>query len=252
MALSILVTLGPAVRGRRLDPVTLGLIGGGVLVGGGVGVVAARRVSMTAMPQLVAAFHSLVGMAACLVAVGAIYSPEAFGIDHPAGGVLRISLIELSLGVAIGAMTFTGSVIAFAKLNGNMSGAPIMLPGRHFLNVAIAFALVILVGVLVGSRGDALWAFWAVFGLALLLGITLIIPIGGADMPSWSRSEHYRRAARARFTLHNISLIITGALSIVRRHPQLHHVKGITLAPFGHLAASVRDRRGRAPVGPGR
>jgi NAD(P) transhydrogenase subunit beta len=101
-----------------------------VAVGGVAGAVIARRVSMTAMPQLVAAFHSLVGLAACLVAVGAMYSPEAFGIGD-LDGVRRVSLVELSLGVAIGAMTFTGSVIAFAKLNGNMSGAPILLPGRH-------------------------------------------------------------------------------------------------------------------------
>jgi NAD(P) transhydrogenase subunit beta len=131
MALAVGVTLLLLLSEDRLDPATLGLIVGGVAVGGIVGAVIARRVSMTAMPQLVAAFHSLVGLAACLVAVGAIYAPNSFGIADTAvlaDGIQRLSLVELSLGVAIGAMTFTGSVIAFAKLNGNMGGAPYCCP----------------------------------------------------------------------------------------------------------------------------
>jgi NAD(P) transhydrogenase subunit beta len=216
MALAVGVTVLLLLGDDRLDLVTLGLIGGGVAVGGIAGAVIARRVSMTAMPQLVAAFHSLVGLAACLVAVGAIYAPESFGIAGEFGeGIHRLSLIELSIGVAIGAVTFTGSVIAFAKLNGNMGGAPILLPARHLLNIAIAVGIVALIGVLVASRGEALWAFWAVFGLSLLLGVTLIIPIGGADMPvvvSMLNSYSGWAAAALGFTLENIALIITGAL----------------------------------------
>ncbi len=200
---------------HALDAVTLGLIIVGVAIGGGVGAVVARRVPMTAMPQLVAAFHSLVGLAACLVAVAAIYTPAAYGIALPDGSVKLESLIELSVGVAIGAITFTGSLIAFAKLNGNMGGAPIMLPARHLLNIAIAVAVVVLIVVLVMSGGSAIWAFWGVFVLALVAGITLIIPIGGADMPvvvSMLNSYSGWAAAALGFTLENTTLIITGAL----------------------------------------
>ena len=130
MAIAVGVTLLTLLSQGALDPITLGLIVGGVAVGGGVGAIIARRVPMTSMPQLVAAFHSLVGLAACLVAVAAIYTPAAYGILGENGLVHNQSLIELSLGLAIGAITFTGSVIAFAKLNGNMSGAPILLPAR--------------------------------------------------------------------------------------------------------------------------
>jgi NAD(P) transhydrogenase subunit beta len=216
MAIAVAVTLLLLLGEDRLDVATLGLIVAGVAVGGGAGAVIARRVSMTSMPQLVAAFHSLVGMAACLVAVGAIYSPESFGIAGEFGeGIKRISLVELSLGVAIGAMTFTGSVIAFAKLNGNMSGAPILLPARHLLNILIAGGIVALIVLLVASQGEALWAFWAIFALSLLLGVTLIVPIGGADMPvvvSMLNSYSGWAAAALGFTLENIALIITGAL----------------------------------------
>ncbi|HTK36144.1 MAG TPA: NAD(P)(+) transhydrogenase (Re/Si-specific) subunit beta [Caulobacteraceae bacterium] len=215
MALAIGVTLVTLWGQNALDPLTLGLIAVGVAIGGGVGAMIARRVAMTAMPQLVAAFHSLVGMAACLVAVAAVYTPAAYGIATPDGAVKLQSLIELSVGVAIGAVTFTGSLIAFAKLNGNMSGAPIMLPARHLLNIALAVVLVALVVVLAASGGDAKWAFWGVFALALILGVTLIIPIGGADMPvvvSMLNSYSGWAAAALGFTLENVTLIITGAL----------------------------------------
>ncbi|MBC6980237.1 NAD(P)(+) transhydrogenase (Re/Si-specific) subunit beta [Caulobacter sp. 17J80-11] len=215
MAIAIGVTLLTLWGQGALDAATAGMIAGGVAVGGVIGAVIARRVPMTAMPQLVAAFHSLVGLAACLVAVGAIYSPGAFGILAGDGGIKLQSLVELSLGVAIGAITFTGSVIAFAKLNGNMSGAPILLPARHLLNLALGAALTALVVLLVMSHGQAVWAFWAIFGLALVLGITLIIPIGGADMPvvvSMLNSYSGWAAAALGFTLENIALIITGAL----------------------------------------
>ena len=183
--------------------------------GGGAGALIAARVQMTQMPQLVAAFHSLVGMAACLVAIGAVYAPESFGIATADGGIKMLSIIELSLGVAIGAITFTGSVIAFAKLDGRMSGAPIILPMRHLINIGLALGLVLLMGVLIGSGGTAVWAFWGVFILALVLGATLIIPIGGADMPvvvSMLNSYSGWAAAALGFTLENIALIITGAL----------------------------------------
>jgi len=215
MALAVAVTLATLWASETLDPLTLALIGGGVVVGGGAGALIAARVQMTQMPQLVAAFHSLVGMAACLVAVGAVYAPESFGIATAAGGIKTISIIELSLGVAIGAVTFTGSVIAFAKLNGNMSGAPILLPARHLINIALALGLVLLIGVMIGSGGTATWAFWGVFLIALILGATLIIPIGGADMPvvvSMLNSYSGWAAAALGFTLENTALIITGAL----------------------------------------
>jgi NAD(P) transhydrogenase subunit beta len=215
MALAVGVTLLTLWWTHTLDPLTLALIAGGVTVGGGAGAFIAAKVKMTDMPQLVAAFHSLVGLAACLVAVGAVYAPESFGIATEAGGIKTLSIIELSLGVAIGAITFTGSVIAFAKLDGRMSGAPIILPARHLINIGLALALVFLIGILIGTGGTAVWAFWGVFLIALILGATLIIPIGGADMPvvvSMLNSYSGWAAAALGFTLENIALIITGAL----------------------------------------
>jgi NAD(P) transhydrogenase subunit beta len=170
---------------------------------------------MTSMPQLVAAFHSLVGLAACLVAVAAIYTPAAYGILGEDGRVHTQSVIELAVGLAIGAITFTGSVIAFAKLNGNMSGASILLPARHLINILFGLTIIALVVVLVMSGGQAIWAFWGIFALALVIGITLIIPIGGADMPvvvSMLNSYSGWAAAALGFTLENTTLIITGAL----------------------------------------
>jgi NAD(P) transhydrogenase subunit beta len=214
MAIAVGTVMATLFSQGALDVLTLALIIGGVAIGGGVGAVIARKVPMTSMPQLVAAFHSLVGLAACLVAVAAIYTPEAYGIGV-VGAIHGASLVELSLGLAIGAVTFTGSVIAFAKLNGNMSGAPILLPARHLLNIAIALGIVALVVVLVMSGGSAIWAFWTIFALALLIGVTLIIPIGGADMPvvvSMLNSYSGWAAAALGFTLENTTLIITGAL----------------------------------------
>jgi NAD(P) transhydrogenase subunit beta len=215
MAIAVLTTLATLFSQGKLDTITIGLIVAGIAVGGGVGAVIARKVPMTSMPQLVAAFHSLVGLAACLVAVAAIYTPDAYGIADDVGGVKLESLIELSLGLAIGAITFAGSIIAFAKLNGNMSGAPILLPGRHILNGLIALTIVAMIVILVISGGTATLAFWAVFGLSLIIGVTLIIPIGGADMPvvvSMLNSYSGWAAAALGFTLENTTLIITGAL----------------------------------------
>ncbi len=214
MAIAVATTLLTLWKGGALDATTLILICGGVAIGGSVGAVIARRVQMTAMPQLVAAFHSLVGLAACLVAAAALYTPSAYGIAV-AHGVKLESLIELSIGAAIGAVTFTGSLIAFAKLNGNMSGAPIILPARHLLNIAIAAGVVALIVILAISGGEAKWAFWGVFAVAVIAGVTLIVPIGGADMPvvvSMLNSYSGWAAAALGFTLENVTLIITGAL----------------------------------------
>src|SRR5256714_6715245 len=149
----------------------------GIAIGGSIGAMIARRVPMTSMPELVAAFHSLVGMAAVLVAAGAFYAPEAFDIGKP-GAIHGSSLVEMSLGVAIGALTFTGSVIAFLKLSARMSGAPIILPARHAVNIALALALVVLVVVFVRTESHA--AFWLVALVSFALGVLMIIPIGGA------------------------------------------------------------------------
>ena len=189
-----------------------GLVVVGMALGGGTGAVIARRVPMTAMPQLVAAFHSLVGMAAVLVAAGALYSPAAFGIGS-VGHIHAQSLVEMSLGVAIGAVTFTGSVIAFLKLDGRMSGAPIMLPARHAINIALAAAIVALIVWFV--RSEQYLAFWLLAFASFLIGVLIIIPIGGADMPvviSMLNSYSGWAAAGIGFTLGNSALIITGAL----------------------------------------
>jgi NAD(P) transhydrogenase subunit beta len=198
-----------------LDGMTLGLILGGAAIGGLGGGFIANRIQMTQMPQLVAAFHSLVGLAAVCVAAAAYCAPASFHIALPLGGIKAASLIELALGTAIGAVTFTGSVIAFAKLNGNMSGAPILLPARHLINIALGLAIVGLVVYMVQDGGRETWPFWAILVLSLVVGITLIIPIGGADMPvvvSMLNSYSGWAAAALGFTLENTALIITGAL----------------------------------------
>jgi proton-translocating NAD(P)+ transhydrogenase subunit beta len=209
MAIAVVTTLAVA---RSEEAITWAMIVGGVAVGGGTGAVIARRIPITAMPELVAAFHSLVGMAAVLVAAAAFYAPEAFGIGSP-GAIHTSSLIEMSLGAAIGAITFTGSVIAFLKLSGRMSGKPIILPARHLLNIGLALALVACI-VLFCREQSAIY-FWAIAVLSFLLGILIIVPIGGADMPvviSMLNSYSGWAAAGIGFTLGNTALIITGAL----------------------------------------
>jgi len=189
-----------------------GLVVLGMGVGGGIGAVIARRVPMTSMPELVAAFHSLVGMAAVLVAAGALYAPAAFGIGTE-GNIHGQSLIEMSLGVAIGAVTFTGSVIAFLKLSGRMSGAPIILPARHVINIALAVGLVALIVWFYLAQPHI--AFWLIAAVSFLLGVLIIVPIGGADMPvviSMLNSYSGWAAAGIGFTLGNSALIVTGAL----------------------------------------
>ena len=211
MAIAILTTLGQL--GTLDSPLTWLLILAGMGLGGGIGAYTARQIPMTMMPELVAAFHSLVGLAAVFVAAGALYAPEAFGIGAP-GNIAGASLLEMSLGVAIGAITFTGSVIAFAKLSGRMSGKPILLPARHAINIGLAVLLVVLVYAFCQSGGSAL-LFWAITLVALVFGVLIIVPIGGADMPvviSMLNSYSGWAAAGIGFTLGNIALIVTGAL----------------------------------------
>ena len=210
MAIAMATTLAIAAPQLQL---TWYLIAGGITAGGLIGAIIARRIPMTAMPELVAAFHSLVGLAAVFVAAAALYSPASFGIGER-GDINVVSLIEMSLGVAIGAITFTGSVIAFAKLSGRMSGKPIILPARHAINIGLAVLMVWLIYQFCLSGGDPL-LFWAITATAMLFGVLIIIPIGGADMPvvvSMLNSYSGWAAAGIGFTLSNIALIITGAL----------------------------------------
>ena len=186
---------------------------GAIAIGGGIGWVIARRIAMTDMPQLVAAFHSLVGLAAVLVAAAAFLNPVAFGITGADGLINPVSRVEMGLGIAIGAITFSGSVIAFLKLAGKMSGAPILLPLRHVINLGTLAAIIGLVGYFTIDQSP--WVFWTITALSFLIGFLLIIPIGGADMPvvvSMLNSYSGWAAAAMGFTLHNTAMIITGAL----------------------------------------
>ncbi|OYU49768.1 MAG: NAD synthetase [Rhizobiales bacterium PAR1] len=184
----------------------------GLALGGGFGAYMAKKVEMTKMPQLVAFFHALVGLSAVFVAAAALYAPQAFGIGS-IGHIKGASLFEMALGVAIGAVTFTGSVIAFLKLDGRMSGKPIMLPQRHAINSALAILLLVLIAIFIGTESQVV--FWLTVIVSLALGVLLIIPIGGADMPvvvSMLNSYSGWAAAGIGFTLGNLALIITGAL----------------------------------------
>jgi NAD(P) transhydrogenase subunit beta len=206
MAVAILTTLAlPIVQ-------SYGFIVAGVAAGGAVGGLIARRIQMTALPQLVAAFHSLVGLAAVCVAAAAFYAPAKFGIGQP-GAIAAGSLVEMGLGVAVGAVTFTGSIIAFAKLQALMSGAPIIFKGQHILNAALGAAIVALIVMLILDQSAPI--FWLLVAVSLLLGLLLIIPIGGADMPvvvSMLNSYSGWAACGIGFTLSNTLLIVTGAL----------------------------------------
>ena len=183
-----------------------------LLIGGSIGTFIAFKIPMTAMPELVAGFHSLVGLAAVFVAISAFLNPEVFNLGSQ-GNIKIASLIEMSLGAAIGAITFTGSVIAFLKLRGIMSGSPITFKGQHYLNLILGIAVIVLIFYLCKTQSDSL--FWRIIEISLLLGILLIIPIGGADMPvviSMLNSYSGWAAAGIGFTLENTALIITGAL----------------------------------------
>jgi NAD(P) transhydrogenase subunit beta len=188
------------------------LLTGGITIGGSIGLIIAKKIAMTAMPQLVAAFHSLVGLAAVLVASAALYVPSSMGIGS-VGNIHLASLIEMGLGVIIGAITFSGSIIAFLKLQGLMSGSPIVFPKQHLLNLLIAIAILSLLAVFTITESHTI--YWTIVILSLLIGFLIIIPIGGADMPvvvSMLNSYSGWAAAGIGFTLGNIALIITGAL----------------------------------------
>ena len=215
MAIAVVTTL--AIH----EIASLREIAAAIAIGAVIGLVTARRIQMTAMPQLVAAFHSLVGLAAVLVGAAAFLNPEAFGIATritPIASpsflsILPVSRVEMGLGVAIGAITFSGSVVAFLKLNGNMSGAPILLPGRHVINLGVLAAILGLIAYFVQDQSP--WVFFTVMALSFAIGFLLIIPIGGADMPvvvSMLNSYSGWAAAAMGFTLHNTAMIITGAL----------------------------------------
>ena len=206
------VAAGATLLQHGMSTAGYGLILLGVVIGGGIGTFVARRIQMTALPQLVAAFHSLVGLAAVFVAAAALNAPEAFGIGT-ANHLHVQSLVEMSLGLAIGAITFSGSLIAFAKLQGIMKGAPLVFAGQHKLNLGIGILLVALVVGFVLTGSQVL--FWLVALVALALGFLLILPIGGADMPvvvSMLNSYSGWAAAGIGFTIQNLALILTGSM----------------------------------------
>ncbi|MEI6158293.1 MAG: NAD(P)(+) transhydrogenase (Re/Si-specific) subunit beta [Roseococcus sp.] len=234
------------------------LIVSGLAIGGSIGTILANRIQMTSLPQLVAAFHSLVGLAAVFVAGAAFYSPESFGIGIP-GNIKGASLLEMSLGLAIGAITFSGSVIAFLKLDGRMSGAPIMFAGQHKLNAILGGALVFLIFLFVLTGSPFL--FWVIALLSFALGFLLIIPIGGADMPvvvSMLNSYSGWAAAGIGFTIGNLLLIVTGALvgasgailSYIMCKGMNRSIINVLLGGFGTEsgAAAVGGNADRAPV----
>ena len=212
MAIAVATTLYGAGSGLQLSSYTNIIIA--VAIGGIFGSILARKISMTALPQLVAAFHSLVGLAAVFVAIGAYKNPAAFF----AGGIITTgSMIEMSLGLAIGAITFSGSVIAFAKLQGLVSGNPLVFKGQHLINLIIFLAILSLIYMTAIAPMDALTEqyFWAIVGLSFFIGFLVVLPIGGADMPvvvSMLNSYSGWAAAGIGFTLENTALIITGAL----------------------------------------
>ena len=222
----------------------------GVAIGGAIGVVIALRIPMTAMPQLIAGFHSLVGMAAVLVAAAALYNPAEFHITTPTGAIKGLSLLEMGLGAIIGAITFSGSVIAFAKLQALMRSAPILLPQRHLINAGLGAAILLLLVVFIAT-GSA-FVFWLMTLLAFAIGFLLIVPIGGADMPvviSMLNSYSGWAAAGIGFTLQNPALIITGALvgssgailSYIMCRAMNRSFVSVILGGFGETGTALAD-----------
>ena len=228
----------------------------GILIGGAIGTVIAWKIEMTALPELVAAFHSLVGLAAVCVAAAAFFEPAAYGIGTP-GNIGVASLIEMSIGTAIGAITFTGSIIAFAKLQGVMSGAPFVFPGQHALNALLGLLMVALIAWFCDAQTGLL--FWSIAILAFIIGILIIIPIGGADMPvviSMLNSYSGWAACGIGFTLSNIALIVTGALvgssgailSYIMCKGMNRSFFNVILGGFGGEAAKPNEDRGDQTV----
>jgi len=225
-------------------------------IGGSIGAIIAYRISMTAMPQLVASFHSLVGLAAVLVALSAFYNPEVFGLGT-VNNIKTVSLIEMSIGASIGAITFTGSVIAFLKLQGLMSGAPITFKGQHFINLLIGIGIVSLITYLAINQSNHI--FWILIVSSFLVGVLLIIPIGGADMPvviSMLNSYSGWAAVGIGFTLENTALIITGALvgssgailSYIMCKGMNRSFFNVILGGFGGADSTLQKNKDRKPV----
>ena len=227
-----------------------------LVIGGSIGTIIALRISMTAMPQLVAGFHSLVGLAAVLVALSAFYSPETFGLGT-INNIKKISLVEMSIGASIGAITFTGSVIAFLKLQGLMSGAPITFKGQHFINLLIGIGIISLI--IYNTINQSNYIFWLLIISSFLIGICLIIPIGGADMPvviSMLNSYSGWAAAGIGFTLENTALIITGALvgssgailSYIMCKGMNRSFFSVILGGFGETNSTLQKNKDKKPV----
>ncbi len=228
-----------------------------LVIGGALGTFIAQRIEMASMPQLVAAFHSLVGLAAVLVAAAAFYNPAAYGIADAAGALKFVSRIEMSLGTIIGAITFSGSIVAFAKLQGLVSGNPVVFPGQHVVNLLLGL-VIIAIAVAFCMDPDPRW-FWAMAGLAFLVGFLIIIPIGGADMPvviSMLNSYSGWAAAGIGFTLENTALIVTGALvgssgailSYIMCKAMNRSFFSVILGGFGGDAAAAGPGAGEKPV----
>ena len=227
-----------------------------LVIGGSIGAIIAHKISMTAMPQLVAGFHSLVGLAAVLVALSAFYNPEAFGLGT-FNNIKTASLIEMSIGTSIGAITFTGSVIAFSKLQGLMSGVPITFKGQHFINLLIGIGIVSLITYITINQNSHI--FWLLIISSFLVGVLLIIPIGGADMPvviSMLNSYSGWAAAGIGFTLENTALIITGALvgssgailSYIMCKGMNRSFFSVILGGFGGTDSALQKNKDRKPV----
>ncbi|MDR1475323.1 MAG: NAD(P)(+) transhydrogenase (Re/Si-specific) subunit beta [Holosporales bacterium] len=224
----------------------------GIIIGGLIGAFIAKKIEMTALPQLVAAFHSLVGLAAVLVAAGALNAPSAFGIDV-IGCIMRGSLVEIGLGTAIGAITFTGSIVAFLKLQGIMGARPIILPNRHLINISLSGVILLSLLLFVLTKGH--FFFWLLAATSFALGLLIILPVGGADMPvivSMLNSYSGWAASGIGFTLNNTLLIITGALvgasgailSYIMCKAMNRSIINVVLGGFGDAGASAGSSGG--------
>ena len=227
-----------------------------LLAGGSIGAFIAYKIPMTAMPELVAGFHSLVGLAAVFVAISAFLNPQAFNLGSP-GNIKISSLIEMSIGASVGAITFSGSIIAFLKLRGIMSGSPITFKGQHYINLLLGLSIIVLIFYLCKTQSDS--TFWRLIAISFLLGILLIIPIGGADMPvviSMLNSYSGWAAAGIGFTLENTALIITGALvgssgailSYIMCKGMNRSFFSVILGGFGGINSSIDKDKNKKPV----